>query len=351
MSIGADGNSIEFVPPPPSLVAQGQLFGVSTINSVAYPPPYVVNFVNAQQIYVDPDGSDTVGTGSSQFPYETIERALEARTLLSNAVEVSIILASGSYPGGFTLTRNTYLVGVQTGEARQPCNINGNITLSDTAGFIGLSGLQINGTVNITGAGGNYALFACNITSGNNSAVIASAGSIFITECRLANVSDINPTLTSSAIISMRDCTVTQGGISNCIQAIASITIRQCFITSTSILDTVLPLIRFNNTSPMTSDISYSSLVYTSNRLSVTGTKTCIAYQNSGAGIQTTLLFNCLLQCDGASAPFGGPILCLQAQNSGSDIRMSYGQLSAGSQAFRLPTIGVIYTAYVTPVV
>ena len=349
MSIGADGNSIEFVPPPPSLVAQGQIFGVSTINSVAYPPPYVVNFVDAQQIYVDPNGSDAVGTGSSQFPYETIARALTARALLSNTVEVSIILASGSYPGGFTLLRNTYLVGVQTGEARQPCNINGNITLSDTAGFKGLSGLQINGTVNITGAGGNYSLFACNISSGNNSALIATAGSIFITECRFANTSDINPTITSAGIINMRDCAVTQGGEGRVIQTSASIVIRQSFITSTSISDTVQPLVIFTNTNPASSEISYSSLVYTSNRTDSVGNKACIAYASSGAGVHTASLFNCLLICEGAVGLFGQPIRCIQAINS-AVTTLSYGQLSAGPTAFRLP-FGLVYVPYATPVV
>jgi hypothetical protein len=348
MSIGADGNSIQFVPPPPSLITQGQISGVSTINGVAYPPPYVVNFVDAQAIYVAPNGDDTVGTGSSQFPYETIARAITARALLSSGVEVSIILSSGTYTGGFTLPGNTYLVGVQTGEVRQPCNISGNITLNDTSGFMGLSGLQITGHVNVTGAGGGYSLFACNITSGNNSALIVTAGSIFVTECRFANTSDINPTITSSGIINMRDCVVTQGGEGRVIQSSASTTIKQCTITSTSTSTLVLPLILFNNSTTATSDISFCNITYTSAVTSTTGTKACIAYGNTGT--HRASVSNSLLICEGAIAPLGGgPILCIQAINSGA-LTLLYGQIIAGTNANRLPVTGLSKIPYVTAV-
>jgi hypothetical protein len=346
MSIGADGNSIEFVPPPPSLITQGQISGVSTINGVAYPPPYVVNFVDAQAIYVAPNGSDSVGTGSSQFPYATIARAITARALISNTLEVSIMLSPGTYGETFTITRNTYIVGIQTGEARQPCNIIGDITMTDTAGSMGLSGLEIDGTVDTIGTGGSHTLFACNITGGANRALHANSGSTFVTECRLSsNGADV---IQSSATLTIRDCIVTQTGTNNCIQSSTSCIIRQCIIVSTSTSTTVQPLILFNNSNPATSEISFCNITYTSAVTSTSGNKACIAYGNTGT--HTASVSNSLLICEGAIPPLsGGPILCIQAINSGA-LTLSYGQIIAGTNANRLPVTGLSKIPYVTAV-
>lgn len=346
MSIGADGNSIEFVPPPPSLITQGQISGVSTINGVAYPPPYVVNFVDAQAIYVAPNGSDSVGTGSSQFPYATIGRAISARALITNTLEVSIMLSPGTYGETFTITRNTYIVGIQTGEARQPCNILGDITMTDTAGSMGLSGLEIDGTVDTIGTGGSHTLFGCNITGGANRALHANSGSTFVTECRLtSNGADV---IQSSATLTIRDCLITQTGTNNCIQSSTSCTIRQCIITSTSTSTSVQPLVFFNNSNPATSEISFCNITYTSAVTSSTGNKACIAYGNTGT--HTASVSNSLLICEGAIAPLGGgPILCIQAINSGA-LTLSYGQIIAGTNANRLPVTGLSKIPYVTAV-
>jgi hypothetical protein len=345
MSIGADGNSIEFVPPPPSLITQGQISGVSTINGVAYPPPYVVNFVDAQAIYVAPNGDDTVGTGSSQFPYETIGRAITARALLSNTLEVSIMLSPGTYTETFTITRNTYLVGVQTGEARQPCNIVGDINMNDATGTTGLSGLDVNGTVTTTGAAA-HTIFACNITGATNIALNATAGTAFVTECRLTSSgSDV---IRSSSTLNIRDCIITQSGVNNCISSSTSCTIRQCIITSTSTSTSVQPIVFFNNSNAATSEISFCNITYTSAVTSTTGEKACIAYGNTGT--HTASVSNSLLICEGAIAPLGGgPILCIQAINSGA-LTLSYGQIIAGTNANRLPVTGLSKIPYVTAV-
>jgi hypothetical protein len=345
MSIGADGNSIEFIPPPPSIVTQGQISGVSTINGVAYPPPYVVNFVDAQAIYVAPNGSDSVGTGSSQFPYATIARALTARALISNTLEVSIMLSPGTYAETFTITRNTYLVGVQTGEARQPCNIVGDINMNDAAGTTGLSGLDVNGTVTTTGAAA-HTIFACNITGATAIALNATAGTVFVTECRLTSSgSDV---IRSSSTMNIRDCIITQSGVNNCISSSTSCTIRQCFITSTSTSTSVQPIVFFNNSNAATSEISFCNITYTSAVTSTTGEKACIAYGNTGT--HTASVSNSLLICEGAIAPLGGgPILCIQAINSGA-LTLSYGQIIAGTNANRLPVTGLSKIPYVTAV-
>lgn len=331
-------------------VPKGQIVGVSSINGSVFPPPNITNFVESFQIYVAPNGSDTTGVGSSQNPYQTIAHAITQRALLSTTTEVSIILSSGTYTGGFTLVRNTYLVGVQTGEARQPCNINGNIIMNDTTGAIGISGLDIGGTVFNTGAGASYAIYTCNISGGAGSAVTATGGSTFITYCRLTSSGAV--VVSSSNTLTMRDCVVTQTGASVCISSSAACTIRYCNIISTSTSATVGALVRFNNTNPATTEISFSRLEYTSNATNVpTGNKCCIQYANSGLGVQTTSVFNCLLICEGAVAPLsGGPIVCIQVISSGVNTFFYSAQLSAGTNANRLPTAGLILNPYVAVV-
>jgi hypothetical protein len=256
------------------------------------------------------------------------------------------MLSPGTYTETFTITRNTYIVGIQTGEARQPCNIVGDITMTDTVGSMGLSGLEIDGTVDTIGTGGSHTLFGCNITGGANRALHANSGSTFVTECRLTSSgSDV---IQSTATLTIRDCIVTQTGVNNCIQSSTSCTIRQCIITSTSTSTSVQPLVFFNNSNPATSEISFCNITYTSAVTSSTGNKACIAYGNTGT--HTASVSNSLLICEGAIAPLGGgPILCIQAINSGA-LTLSYGQIIAGTNANRLPVTGLSKIPYVTAV-
>lgn len=286
-----------------------------------------VGFVDALQIYVAPNGNNITGNGSQQNPYLTIAQAITKRATLSNASEVSIILSSGTYTESFTLLRNTYLIGVQTGESRQPCNITGTITMNDITGSMGLSGLEINGNVTTSGTGGSYTIFGCNISGGAGVAINATTGTVFITECRLSSSGGI--VISSSSTMTIRDCVILQSGVNPCFQSSTSFTIRQSLIQSTSTSTSPLPLVKLTNSTAVTSEISYCKLEYTSNATDTAGNKCCIQY--NGTGTATTSIFDNLFICEGAIT--GSPqIQCIQDVAAGA-VNISFGNLKAGPTA------------------
>jgi len=301
-------------------------------------------FVDSFQIYVAPNGNDTTGNGSQQNPYLTIAKAITQRATLSSTIEVSIILSSGTYTGGFTLTRNTYLLGVQTGEVRQPCNISGTITMSDTlGGTIGLTGLEINGAITMTGVGGLFfVIFGCNVSGGASTSVTVNSGALFITESRINTSGGL--CISSSTAITMRDCVLTQAGTSPCIETSAgSISIRQSFISSTSTSTSPSALIRFTNGGVAVSEIGFSRIEYTSAVTDVGGNKCCIQY--AGSGTNTSSVYNNLLLCEGAIG--GAPqIECIQDTGAGA-VTLAYGNLLAGATAHHISP-SVTKTEYIT---
>lgn len=285
-----------------------------------------VGFVDAWQIYVAPNGDNTTGNGSQQNPYLTIAQALTQRATLSNASEVSIILSSGTYTESFTLTRNTFLVGVQTGESRQPCNVTGTITMNDTTGSMGLSGLEIVGNVTTSGIGGSYSIFGCNISS-SGTAITATTGTVFITECRISNTA--STTITSSATLTIRDCVVSTSGTGSCVNGSAATTIRQSVITSSSASTGVQPLVTISNTNPAVIEISFCKLEYLSTVTDVTGNKCCVKF--AGSNTATASVFDNLFLCEGAIT--GSPqIQCIQDTGAGA-VNISFGNLKAGLTA------------------
>jgi len=334
--VNPEGNTLTFL--QSTLPAnQGRIVGLSTINSVAYPPP---NFVDSFQIYVAPNGNNTTGDGSQQSPYLTIAQAIIKRATIANTTEVSIIVSSGTYTETFTLVRNTYLVGVQTGEARQPCNIVGAITLNDTTGTMGISGLEITGSVSMTGGGAVYTVFGCNITN-TATAVNATAGTIFITECRISNTA--SATLISFSTLTIRDCAISTSGTGSCLSLASITTVRQCVLTSSSASTAASALVNYANTNLITFILEFCRLEYTNATTDVTGNKTCVRF--AGAGAVTASISQCLLICEGAIT--GSPqIQCIQRTGAGAVV-LAYGQLIAGATAHHIaPTI--VKTQYTT---
>jgi hypothetical protein len=334
--VNPQGNTLTFLQTVGS-VNQGQIVGLSTINSVAYPRP---NFVDSFQIYVAPNGNNTTGDGSQQSPYLTIAQAIIKRATIANTTEVSIMLSSGTYTETFTLVRNTYLVGVQTGEARQPCNIVGAITLNDTTGTMGISGLEITGSVSMTGGGAVYTVFGCNITN-TATAVNATAGTIFITECRISNTA--SATLISFSTLTIRDCAISTSGTGSCLSLASITTVRQCVLTSSSASTGASALVNYANTNLITFVLEFCRLEYTNATTDVTGNKTCVRFNGSGA--VTASVSQCLLICEGAIT--GSPqIQCIQRTGAGAVV-LAYGQLIAGATAHHIaPTI--VKTQYTT---
>ena len=319
---------------------QGMIVGLSTINGVAY-PPINPGFVDSFQIYVAPNGNNTTGTGSQQAPFLTIARAITARATISTTVETVIMISAGTYTESFTLLRNTYLVGVQTGESRQPCNVVGTITMNDTTGNMGISGLEVVGNVSMLGLGGVYTVFGCNISS-SGTAVTATTGTVFITESRISNTS--GSCLTCASTIVIRDCVIATSGTGACVVASAATTIRQTVLQSTSASTGVQPLLNITNSNPATQFLGFNRYEYTSAVTDVTGNKCCIKF--AGSGVATASIYQSLLICEGAIT--GSPqIQCIQDTGAGT-VNLSYGGLLGAGPAHHISP-NVTKTAF-TPV-
>jgi hypothetical protein len=314
------------------------------------------NFVAAYDIYVAPNGNDTTGNGSSQNPYLTITRALTARALIANTIEVAIHLASGTYiPAslGLTLTNNTWLVGIPTGEINQPVNINAQITLQGGAsGQVGLYGLNLfpstanSNCVRINDVG-TYNITACNIFNTVNYAISISEGTLFLTESRITSpVSGINPSIGvigAAASLIMRDCLVTSTGTPSIFSCIGNLTIRQSNLINTNATASVNPLVNFNPTvNGNTCEISYSTLQYTS---SVSAANKICVRANPSAGVTGSFVnfVNNLLICEGATAGLG--TYCIDKVVGSGPVTLSYGNVLAGATA-RVIDPTIIKTAF-----
>ena len=318
---------------------------VSTINGAAYPPP---SFLSLYSIFVAPNGNDTIGTGSANNPYLTIERAITARAAISNTVEVAIQLFPGTYAPvslGIVLTQNTFLVGIPTGEVNQPVNINAQITLQGGAtGQVGLYGLNLFPAVSqcvVINTVGTYNITACNIFNTTNYAIAQSLGTLFLTECRITSpVSGVLPSIgvtgTAASLI-MRDCLITSSGTPSIITSVGSLTIRQCNIINTSTSASVNPLVNYNPTASGTScEISFCTLQYTSAVSALN--KICIR-SNPTAGITATITnsVNNLLRCEGAQSGSGpANFHCIDKVAGSGPVTLSYGNLLAGATAHNI---------------
>nr|WPF46746.1 MAG: hypothetical protein [Lake Baikal virophage 11] len=320
--------------------------GAWTVNAASqtYTP-----FVDSFQIYVAPNGDDTTGTGSQQNPFLTIAAAIVKRATLLTTVEVSIVLSSGTYTESPTILANTYIVGVPTGEAKQPVNIIGTITMSGTSGSMGVSGLEITGAVFTTGAGATYTIFGCNITN-TTRAINASAGDVFVTECRIQGSSGSNNTIEASCNeLTIRDCVISRTGnnsTGSCIESggTTKLFLRQCIISSTSASLVPSALVKFTNTGVATTEISFCKIEYTSGAGDVTSVNKC-CIQFAGAGNITASIYNNLLICEGATT--GTPqIQCIQ-DTGGGTVTLAYGQLIAGATAHNIAP-AVTEVQYVT---
>ena len=201
--------------------------------------------------------------------------------------------------------------------------------MNTASGTDGASGLEINGSVTLSGAG-NHVLFGCNIAF-NGTAVNATTGTVFITECRISN--SLGTCITSASTLLIRDCLITTTNTGTCIIGSASTTIRQCVIQSSSASGDVLPLVTFNNVNPASTEISFCKLEYLNSATDTVGNKCCIKY--SGASTNTSSVFDCLLLCEGAITGTGGQIQCIQDTGVGA-VNLSYGQLSAGATAHHI---------------
>jgi len=306
-----------------------------------------VPFVDSYQIYVAPNGNNTTGTGSQQNPYLTIAAAITKRATISSAIEVSIILSSGTYTENFTLAQNTFLCGIPTGEQQQPCNVIGNVILSATAGQIALTGLQLTApaagvAVSVAGAGATYSLFNCNLTGVGSTTITFNQGTTFVTECRITSSNTPSQAIVigSGAIVQFRNCSIASqtSNVTSIISCNGNLTMRDCSVISVNTISTVLQaLLQFGGASAKTVDITNCTFSYTNTLTDTGGNKCCIQFNNS-ALTYTASITNCVLICEGATT--GAPqIQCIQDTGAGSVV-LSYGNLLAGATAHHIaPTV------------
>lgn len=314
------------------------------------PPLSGGGFVDAFQIYVAPNGNDTTGNGSQQNPYLTIGRAITKRATILATVEVSIILSSGTYTESFTLLRNTFLIGLPTGEQQQPVNVVGSIAMNTITNQVGISGLQVTGlstgtldTVRCLGSGGTYSIYNCNITGTVGNAINFFEGTAFMTECRVTGATATHPAIEadSGSSVTIRDCTISNPttNVASVINSTGTISIHNSIIQSLNTTSTVLsPIISFgSSTTAEAIDITYCQVKYANTLTDTGGNKCCIKFTNSNAVVISMIY--CLLSCQGAITGVGGQIQCIQRTGAGT-VTLSYGNLLAGATAHHIsPTI------------
>jgi hypothetical protein len=312
--------------------------------------PPLSGFIDSFQIYVAPNGNNTTGTGSQQNPYLTIARAITKRATLAVATEVSIILSSGTYTESFTLLRNTFLIGIPTGEQNQPCNVVGSIAMNTITNQVGIAGLQVTGpstgtldTVRCLGTGGTYSIYNCNITGTVGNAINFFEGSGFLTECRITGAATTHPAIDADAgsTVIIRDCTISNPttNVASVITSTGTITFHNSIIQSLNTTSTVLqPIIQFSSsTTPESIEMNYCQIKYANTLTDTGGAKCCIRFTNSNAVVKTMVY--CLLLCEGATTAVGGQIQCIQKTGTGT-VTLTYGSLLAGATAHHIaPTI------------
>jgi hypothetical protein len=323
--------------------------------SYAAPPAVTVPFVDAYQVYVAPNGNDTTGSGSQQNPYLTIERAIVKRATIVNTVEVAILLSSGTYTpvgGGITLSQNTFLCGIPTGEIAQPVNVFCQIGMVAGTGQCTLFGFSLfpaaSQAVLINGVG-TYNISNCNITSAGNYCVVQSLGTLFMTNCRIVGPSTgslpaIGGTGSAASTI-IRDCLITTTGTPSLINHIGTLAVRQCVLTNTSASVSVGPLVIYApTTAGTTCEISYCTLQYTSVVSALN--KICVR-ASSALGVTAAFVnfvYNLLL-CEGAQSGTG-PANYHCADNTGpGTATMRLGNCVAGDTAHSIDT-AISHTQY-----
>jgi hypothetical protein len=308
------------------------VFGTSGQSITADAP--AVSFRPSQDIYVAKNGSDTTGNGGVLRPYQTITKALTERALLSSSVEVTINLDSGTYVESIIIPQNTYVIGVPSGETRQPTNITGTITFTAT-GQAGLSFITLSGKLEHIGAGGVVSVFNCLITGSSADLTIflnGASAQLLVSECRVTSgAGDQVGILVDDGVLAMRDVIQNHNGIASAIvfSGGASSSIRQCNILSLSSANNVDSIIRFLNSATHNAEITFSKLQYNVNTTDVVGSKCCIQFNNSGT-INAQIVQNLLL-CPGAIT--GSPnVEAIQKIGAGA-VNFTYGDLQCSSTA------------------
>jgi len=328
----------------------------------------LADFRPSYTIYVANNGNDATGTGGKMAPFQTIGRALTARNAITDTVEVNIYIEAGNYNENLTIaTSRTYLTTDITSEARESCNITGNINIAiptiSTIGVehvVGLSNLQINGNiVSDVSCSGAYVLsmFECNLNQGNLTLNrrTTSGSTCVIENCRFNPTGDIS-TIISNGFINqfigsqILTSATTQPTIvlanAPVLNSPSTIVLEYSYIQNNSIASTVGPLMRFTNSSNSSNNrIGWSRLSYASSTLDTgTGNKCCVQFQNTGT-VSFDYVNHNIFECDGATVGGGQPHI-MQKLGTGSVTLLYEGGNLSGTLANKYDT-NIIKTSLV----
>lgn len=314
-------------------------------NSLTVTAASIGDFRPAYTIFVSTNGNDATGTGSKLNPFQTIGRALTARNAITDTIEVNIYIEAGNYTENPTITTGrTYLTTDITSEARESCNIIGNLTINiptiSTVGLeyvVGLSNLQINGSISAQAAASGafvFSLYECNINQGNLTLqrTGASGSTCVIENCRFNPTGDIVTISNQGFTLQLLGSQILTSAATSpaillanapVLAAAASIILEYSYIQQNSILATVGPLIRYTNSSNSSQNrLCWSRLSYFSSTLDTgTGNKCCVQFMNTGTVTFDYVNHN-IFECDGATTGGGQPHI-MQKLGTGS-VTLSY---------------------------
>jgi hypothetical protein len=353
---------------PTGPTGQGGSLGVQGAQGFTGPTGLSVPF--SYNIYVSNVSGNDTGDGTIINPYKTIGKAMAVANLISDANQVIITLASGTYTENVSMTRdNIYISGGSTSLSTSTI-INGTITIDMTGSSQlvivgGLSSVQVTNIVynNSVAKNQSFVLTDCLIVPGLGvSGIVATDTSVggngdmtiqnsliymsdtIAVTCSNVSLNFINTQITNNpAVISPVSMIQTSGS--------GRISLFGSSLIQNSTVSTVTPLINLANTAvTQNMVISNSTLQYTSGTLDTgTGAKCCLRMANSG-NITSVSVYNNFLICEGARTTNGsaGQYLAIQRTGAGT-VTLNYGQNICGSTANHLPgtSAGLTKTPYV----
>ena len=104
------------------------------------------------QRYVSPSGSDMAGSGASDNPYATIQKAIDSLPRSLNGYNATIFIAEGAYSDGVDISDITNGTITLANQSSHNIVINGDLNISDCASVqvSGFNKVTVNGQMHIS---------------------------------------------------------------------------------------------------------------------------------------------------------------------------------------------------------
>ena len=307
---------------------------------------------NTYNYYVSSSGNNS-NVGSIVSPFLTIGGAMTAIASISDIIQITINLASGSYNESVNITRNnTYINGPSSIPSQ--CVINGSITFNITSTSNIVSGVYALTCNNIIcgGSGTNttsLVLGACYIQPTNGTASInVNATNSVAYDLTISNTivsSNTNSCLTASIgrinCVSSQFTQVINNNTSNLIllTSNALITLLGCLCLSSNNTSTAPAIIKiFNSVSPSSSgSINTSNIIYSSSTIDTGNNKCCIQYSNT-VGVSYSVLNNLMIS-EGSRFGAGSNYQIVQKIGGGSVVFLYSNNVSGTSAHTYSPSL------------